>query len=262
MIRIIDCKLRERKLLSLAMTKRRKSAAARSITKQLELEFRQHGGKRKGAGRKKTDKSLVNHVKRPKLNGREPINVTQRLVDGLPNIRTPQMMYAFARAVELAKRFGLYVVHYDIQPNHIHLVVEASDKETLSRGMRSLGTSLAIAIKRISGLVGRGKVFKGRYHAHILKTPTEVKRALRYVIFNLAKHKNCSAIVDPYSSVHMLERLEGLVTVQEYARIRKDTGRRPPWHHAISQVVSKASTYLLAIGWRKSRAVVTDNWVK
>ena len=244
------------------MTKCRKAATAKPITKQLELQFRQHGGKRKGAGRKKSDKSLVNHLKRPKLNGREPINVTQRLVEGLPSIRNPQLMYAFARAVELAKRFGLYVVHYDIQSNHIHLLVEAADKETLSRGMRSLGTSLAIAIKRVCGLVGRGRVFKGRYHARILQTPTEVKRALRYVIFNLAKHKNCGAIVDPYSSVHTLERLEGLVTEEEYVRIRKDTGRRPIWHHAVLQAVSEAGTYLLSVGWRKSRAVVTDAWPK
>ena len=242
------------------MKNARKAATAKPITKQLELQFRHHGGRRKGAGRKKTDRSLVNHVKRPKLNGREPINITQRLVDGLPNIRTPQMMYAFARAVELAKRFGLYVVHYDIQPNHIHLVVEAADKETLTRGMRSLATSLAIAIKRICGLVGRGKVFKGRYHAHILKTPTEVKRALRYVIFNLAKHKNCGAIVDPYSSVYMLDRLGGLVSEAEYERMRKDFRRKPPWHREIVGVVARAGTYLLAVGWRKSKAVVTDCW--
>ena len=242
------------------MTKARKSAAARPITKQIEMRFRTHGGKRKGAGRKKTDKSLVNHIKRPKLNGREPINVTQRLVDGLPNIRTSRMMYAFARAVELAKRFGLSVVHFDIQPNHIHLVVEAASKEILSRGMRSLWTSLAIAIKRVCGLIGRGKVFKGRYHARILKTPTEVKRALRYVIFNLAKHKNCGAIVDPYSSVHMLDRLGGLVTEAEYERIRKETRRRPAWHEQVAGVISKASTYLLSVGWRKSRVDVTNCW--
>ena len=243
------------------MMKRRKAATARPITKQIEMQFRSHGGKRKGAGRKKTDRSLVNHVKRPRLNGREPINITQRLVDGLPSIRTSQMMYAFARAVELAKKFGLRVVHYDIQSNHIHLVVEAANKETLSRGMRSLGTSLAIAIKRVCGLVGRGKVFKGRYHAHVLKTPTEVKRALRYVIFNLAKHKKCAAFVDPYSSVHTLERLSGLVSEAEYERMREDLRKRPGWHRAVVGAVSKASTYLLALGWRKSRATVSDSWI-
>ena len=242
------------------MTNRRKPAAAKPITKQLEMEFRNHGGKRRGAGRKKTDKSLVNHVTRPKLNGREPINVTLRLVAGLQSIRTPGMMRAFARAVTLAKRFGMRVVHYDFQSNHIHLVVEAESKEALSRGMRSLNTSLAIAIKKVLGLVGRGKVFKGRYHMHVLKTPTEVKRALRYVIFNLAKHKNCRALVDPYSSIHFLGQLGGLVTEDEYGRMRKETRKRPPWHHAVANAVSQASTYLLAVGWQRSRAVVTEAW--
>ena len=242
------------------MTNRRKSATAKQITKQIEMEFRTHGGKRKGAGRKKTDQSLVNHVKRPKLNGREPINVTLRLVAGLQSIRTPGMMRAFARAVTLAKRFGMRVVHYDFQSNHIHLLVEAESKEALSRGMRSLNTSLAIAIKKVLGLVGRGRVFKGRYHMHVLTTPTEVKRALRYVIFNLAKHKKCSALVDPYSSIYALDRLSGLVSEREYERMQKDLRRRPSWSSAIEQALSKASTFLLAVGWRKSRADVTAGW--
>ena len=242
------------------MKKPRKSAVAKPITKQLELEFRTHGGKRRGAGRKKTDKSLVNHVKRPKLNGREPINVTLRLVAGLESIRTPGMMRAFARAVTLAKRFGMRVVHYDFQSNHIHLVVEAESKDALSRGMRSLNTSLAIAIKKVLGLVGRGRVFKGRYHMHVLKTPTEVKRALRYVVFNLAKHKKCGAIVDPYSSVYMLDRLGGLVSEAEYERMRGDLKRRPSWHLAMKDAVSKASSFLLSIGWRRSHAKVSESW--
>jgi hypothetical protein len=34
----------------------------------------------------------------------------------------------------------------------------------------------------------KGKVFADRYHMRILKTPTEVKNALRYVLDNRWKH--------------------------------------------------------------------------
>ena len=239
---------------------RRKAAVAKPITKQLEMEFRQHGGKRKGAGRKKHRQNCINHVKRSELSGREPIGITLKLISGLPSIRTPMIMVALARAMRLARRFGMSVIHFDVQSNHIHLIVEAASKATLTRGMRSLTTSLARAVHRFIGFGFCGQVLKGRYHAHVLKTPTEVKRALRYVIFNLAKHKSCSAFVDPYSSVFTFEGVGGIVTAAEYERMRGDLKRRPSWYGPIADALANASTFLLAIGWRKSKATVTDAW--
>ena len=175
-----------------------------------------------------------------------------KLISGLPSIRTPMIMCALARAVRLARRFGLRVVHFAVQSNHIHLIVEASSKGVLTRGMRSLTTSIAKAVHRFIGFGFCGKVLKARYHAHILKTPTEVKRALRYVVFNLAKHRSTPASVDPYSSVRLLEQVEELVTSGEYRQIKRDLDKEASWNHEINGAFVKAGTWLLAKGWRKA----------
>jgi REP element-mobilizing transposase RayT len=83
-------------------------------------------------------------------------------------------------------RFGLRVVHYSIQHNHIHCVVEAGDRRALSRGMRGLDIRIARAINRV--LVRRGRVIGDRYHARTLRTPREVRNVLAYVLLNWRHH--------------------------------------------------------------------------
>jgi hypothetical protein len=78
------------------------------------------------------------------------------------------------------------IVHFSIQTNHVHLIVEAKSTEALSRGMQGLLIRLA---KRVNGYLGRtGKLFPDRYHAEVLSTPTQVRHALRYVLNNTRKH--------------------------------------------------------------------------
>ena len=235
------------------MKTRRKAAPAKEITKQIEMDFRAHGGKRAGAGRKKHRAGCINHVKRPALSGREPVGITLKLISGLPSIRTPMIMAALARAIRLARRFGMKVIHYSVQSNHIHLIVEAKSKACLTSGMRSLSTSLAKAVHRFIGFGFCGKVLKARYHAHILKTPTEVKHAIRYVVFNLAKHKSCPPMVDPHSSVHLLEGLEQVVSAGKYRRLEAELRYRPAWGQSMAEALAQPATWLLAVGWRRAR---------
>src|SRR5262249_10884764 len=74
-----------------------------------------------------------------------------------------------------------------------------------SRGMQGLTIRLARAINRALGRTG--KVFADRYHARILKTPTEVRNAVEYVLQNHAKHLRKRGKmphpwdIDPYSSM-------------------------------------------------------------
>ena len=96
-------------------------------------------------------------------------------------------------------------VHYTVQGNHLHLLVEAEDKTALSTGMKGLAVRCARAI---NGVMGRqGRVFADRYHEHVLKSRREVAHALRYVFGNFAHHaknrgaKVAAAFLDPFSSV-------------------------------------------------------------
>ncbi len=75
---------------------------------------------------------------------------------------------------------------FSVQNDHLHLVIDAAN----SRAMRSAVRGLAIRVaKAINSLCGRkGRVFDDRYHARVLRTPTEVRRVRHYVRDNFRKH--------------------------------------------------------------------------
>ena len=105
-----------------------------------------------------------------------------------------------------------------MQGNHLHLVVEAQDKEALSRGMQGLAVRLARAVNRAVGR--KGAVFADHYFARELRTPAEVRRAVRYVLDN-HRHLGLEPQTDPCAS-------------------------DPP--------LATPRTWLLSVGWLKSRA--------
>lgn len=143
-----------------------------------------------------------------------------------------------ALANEAAEHAGrARVVHYSVLRNHIHLLVEAVDREALSRGIQGLATRLARALNRLTER--SGPAFADRYHARILKTPREVRLALAYVLNNARRHglvrgRTRRDWVDPYSSGGAFDGW-------------RDKVLAPPF--AIP--VSRARTWLLARGWRR-----------
>ena len=71
------------------------------------------------------------------------------------------------------------------------------DERSLSRGMNGLGVRVARGLNRV--MRRRGKVLEERYHARILRTPTEVRRARTYLLDNARQHYG-RAGADPYAS--------------------------------------------------------------
>ncbi len=105
------------------------------------------------------------------------------------------------RGVHGRRTFRL--AEYAILGNHLHLIVEAGDERCLARGLQSLEIRFAKGLDKL--MRTSGAVFADRYHAHILRTPTEVANALRYVRGNFAVHAarrgdTIGELVDPYSS--------------------------------------------------------------
>jgi putative transposase len=167
--------------------------------KQRAFVFRNWGGRRKGAGRKPVRaRPGVAHRRRPILKARFPVHVTWRMKEGVWNLRSRRCFTALARAfMGGADRFGFKLVHYSVQGNHVHLLVEAQDERALSRGMNGLGVRVA---KRLNRVMRRGgKVLDDRYHAHILRTPTEVRRARAYLLQNARRHYGI-VVPDRYTS--------------------------------------------------------------
>jgi len=77
-------------------------------------------------------------------------------------------------------------VHYSIQHNHLHLIVEAEVREALTRAMQGLAIRIA---RRLNARLRRsGPVFADRYHAHVMSSQREVANAVRYVLSNYRHH--------------------------------------------------------------------------
>jgi len=83
-------------------------------------------------------------------------------------------------------RFGARVVQLSIQGNHIHLLVEAANTAALARSMQGLSVRIAKGMNRL--MDRRGRVLGDRYHAHVLRTPTEARHAVSYIRDNRRHH--------------------------------------------------------------------------
>src|SRR5229473_601332 len=180
------------------------------MSHQLSLALPQWGGRRKGAGRKPVHprpgliRPGVPHLRRPALKARHPLHVTLRLLKGIPSLRRSDVRRALESAFRAGRdRFGFRLIHYSIQGNHLHLIVEAEDATALSRGMQGLAIRCARAINRV--LRRRGKVFADRFHSHALRARREVANVLRYVLEN-ADHHGEYTPRDPYTSQRWLYR--------------------------------------------------------
>jgi REP element-mobilizing transposase RayT len=149
----------------------------------------------------------VPHLKREQFPARFPVHVTLRALYGAGYLRKRRFFQSIRNAIrEAQERFGLRIVHFSVQGNHLHLLVEAEGAESLSRGMQGLTIRIARAINRITGR--RGKVFPDRYdHAHVLRRRGEVAYALRYVLENFRHHLRPDVAptgLDPCSSAAWL----------------------------------------------------------
>src|SRR6476620_4313373 len=167
--------------------------------RQQSFRFKTWGGARAGAGRKPARaRAGVVHRRRPVLKSRFPVHVTWRMRQGVWNLRSQRCFTALARAFwGGANRFGFRLVHYSVQGNLVHLLVEAQHERSLSRGMNGLGVRVAKALNRV--MRRHGRVLDDRYHGRILRTPTEVKRARTYLLTNAEKHFGLR-FADPYTS--------------------------------------------------------------
>jgi len=220
------------------------------MSKQLSLKRTSGwGGRRKNAGRPNKS-NTVNHMKREQVSARHPQLITLKLRGNLPNLRQKRLFKEFQTGIQLAGRLGFRVIQYSLQSNHIHLLVEAKDHTSLARGVQSLAGRLAKILRKLVG--GRGSVFSGRYHRRALKTPTEMKRALQYVLLNTAKHLKMIEHLDPFSSGVTFAHWPQLIG-QKFAFLIKHEVEIWAKQAQPIQDVFDAQTWLASVGWMRSR---------
>lgn len=209
------------------------------------------GGQRDNAGRKKSPTSGIPHTSREGFSSTLPAHVTVKLLPGLRPLRTKSVVRALEHTFAAGcERSAFRLVHYSLQGNHAHLIVEAGDRGALGRGMKSIASRLALAVNRAMGR-RKGRVLADRYHARMLRTPLEVQRALRYVLLNARKHAAVTArkavravdyVLDPASSARWFDG---------WKRKLPPVALEAPTTLMRQPAVARARTWLLRVGWRR-----------
>jgi len=195
-------------------------------SRQHVFAFRSRGGARLGAGRKPAGLTPgVPHRARPVHDRRHPVHVTVRAVRGLPSLRAHRIFRAIRGGLACSSGAHFRIVHFTVQTNHLHLLVEADGTPALSCGMQGLGIRLAKAINRRIGRAGR--VWSDRFHCRALRTPREVRNGLIYVLLNGRKHHVTGRGIDPCSAARGRGSEGGAIRQQLLAR-RRQCGRRRP----------------------------------
>ena len=227
---------------------------------QVEMVFRTHGGKRRGAGRKPKNRQPGEpHDARPEHDRRHPVHVTLRVVGSVGGMRRRDIYLALREAtIVTAKRADFRIVQMSIQRDHVHLLVEADHKAALSKGIRGFSISAARQInKAITARGGdrrTGKVIGDRFHARPLTSPRAVRNTLAYVLNNYRHHGEDRMGVartwkaDPFSSGALFfgwKELEDSPVLWPL----------PPTYHPL--IVRRPHTWLLSKGWSQFHQLIS-----
>jgi hypothetical protein len=182
-----------------------------------------------------------------------PCHVTVKVRPGLASLRRRGVVREVEASFRVACERGHFrLLHYSIQRDHLHAIVEAEGAGALGRGMKSLAARFARAVNRALGR--SGPVLTDRYHVRVLSTPAQVRNALRYVLLNARRHaaklrggggrKLPGPVrLDEASSARWFE---GWAWVPGGASDAEAEARAagPP-------AVSRPRTWLLRVGWRR-----------
>jgi REP element-mobilizing transposase RayT len=205
---------------------------------------------RRGVGRpakKIKSAHAITHQPRPKLAKKEVLHLTLKLRRGLPTLRRDKPFKAIQRSFyKYSLGDGFRLVHFSVQHDHLHLIAEADSKKALSRAMHRLAISIS---RRLNGLWKKlggtwtGRIFKERYHEHVLKQPLEVRNVLLYVLANAKKHGAIKAHErDFYSSAPYFDGFT------------KRKAKPPP-----DQLIVRATAWLLTTGWHREYGLLGPN---
>jgi REP element-mobilizing transposase RayT len=215
--------------------------------RQTEMAFRTWGGKRAGAGRKRSEgRRRMPHERRERVNPRHPLLITTRVVPEVGRLRSKAAREAMRDALTMATKHmyadeAFRICHASIQRDHLHLICEAESNEAMARGMKGFLVSCA---KRINAALSRcGTVFPDRYHSSSLGSPTQVGHALAYVLCNFRKHDEAlpGVRLDPWSSGFALPDWSGdTIALREVPLLLP---------------VALPRTWLLSTGWRRAGSI-------
>ncbi|HEY3665310.1 MAG TPA: transposase [Polyangiaceae bacterium] len=235
---------------------KRSRAAPRSAQLLLPLPGISAAGARRRGRKPSLGRRSVRHRAREAHSAAHPVHVVLR--SRLRSLRTQFVFPTVRRALSQATRArgDFRVTQFSVQGDHLHLIVEASHKSALSRGMQGLAIRVARAVNRL--IFRRGKLWADRFFSRELKSPRVVRNALAYVLDNFRKHRaRGGAWIDPYSSAPYFNGFRGLrgraphelTACSELPLTPR--GVSPPATEQDIPIV-QARTWLANTGWRRA----------
>ena len=239
---------------------------------QTEMQFekrdkngQRRGGPQPGAGRPRKNPALalrpkgkgyVLHKARAEVDPRHPQHVTLTVLEDISHLRSRDMYAAVKRSLRVAGKHDHFgIVHFSVQGNHIHLLVEAVNKVALAEGMQSFEISLA---KRINAVMTskrrqkrKGQVFADRYHVKAITSVRGTRNALCYILNNWRHHPRSArgpllldGKLDPYSSAILFAGWKEKTVPEIHI---------PPDYEA--PFVREPKTWFLQKGWKRAKPI-------
>ena len=218
-----------------------------------QLLWKPRGGRRRGAGRKpKGYRSSERHRAREAFRASQPIHVTLRVEKAIGNLRRRDAYHAIRRAMlVVGNREDFRIVHLSLEPDHVHLIVEARDKDALARGMHVFEIVAAKFLNKVvtrdTGRLRRGRVFCDRYHPVVITSPTQMRRTLSYVLNNWRRHGQDRGAESMFWEVDYFSSGPVFTGWDEGAQVLPRGYQTLP--------VREARTWLLATGWRRAGCI-------
>jgi putative transposase len=179
-----------------------------------------------------------------------------RVVPVVGSLRRRDMYKAVRNASLAAARSERFrIVHVSLQRSHVHMLVEAEHKAALARGMQGFQISAA---KHINAALGsgkqprRGKVFSDRYHLEVIRSPTQARHAISYVLGNWRHHGedrgelSSTWLVDPFSTA---------ILFPDWVERQDEPWLWPMRETYDPLLVFRPRTWLLAEGWKKAGTI-------
>jgi len=145
----------------------------------------------KRAGRPAKNDRAIRHIERPKFHRMRSLHLTIKIRENKADIQNKRILIRLAHSIQRARLQGLKVLHFALEYNHVHLLVEAGSHEILHKAMQALGISFAKGINKIKSR--KGAVYKHRYHFRQISTPRDLKNVIHYILQNHRKHRSLAS---------------------------------------------------------------------
>ncbi|MFA6237483.1 MAG: transposase [Bacteriovorax sp.] len=153
----------------------------------------------RGAGRPAIHDVGIRHTSRPFLKRPASLHLTVKIQKNKADIKNKGVLKILKRAILNARKQNLKVIHYSLEYDHVHLLIEANNNRILGKGMQAFGVTMAKAINRVRKL--KGSVYKHRYHFHQISSSRQLKNVMMYIFRNGMKHGTAKGLVNPYNSI-------------------------------------------------------------